>query len=149
MSPKERGVTKLIVAVKMGSERSLLFSRKRAKGQAKHRLLELLGGHMDHEHDPLTALLAELDEEEKSGVLVEKISTERPSSQTLIIAGTTHFLFETELTLDQYLDLRHGKKESLGFKLIPQSQVMARELQWRFTPNTREILARMADKIEE
>ena len=136
-------MTKLIVAVRMGSERSLLFSRKRAKGQAKHRQLELLGGHMDDEEDPLTALLAELEEEEKSGVLAEHVTAERPSSQTFTIAGTTHFVFDTELTLDQYLDLRHGKKESLGFKLVPEALVAARELQWRFTPRTRTILARI------
>ena len=140
---KERGVTKLIVAVQIGSERGLLFSRKRAKGQAKHGQLELLGGHMDDEKDPLAALLAELEEEEKSGVLAEKVAAEQPTTQTLTIAGTTHFLFLTELNLDQYLELRHGKKESLGFKLVPESLVTERELQWRFTPRTREILARV------
>ncbi len=127
----------------MGTERALLFSRKRAKGQAKHRQLELLGGHMEDERDPMTALLAELEEEEKSGVLADKVRTEQPSARTLMIDGTRHFLFETEISLEQYLDLRHGKKESLGFKLIPESEVSARELQWRFTPRTRDIVARI------
>lgn len=133
-------VAKIIIRVEGFGEPAYLLSRKRAKGTPKHGKLEFLGGGTDGD-DPFTGLVRELEEEEKSGTLASMVSSIQPSARLVRVDGTPHYIFEVTITVDEYLELRHGRKESLGFKVVPQSMVRTPQIQARLTGRTRGILA--------
>jgi hypothetical protein len=142
-----RGVAKVIVSVHGFGPELLLFSRKKAKGTPKHGRLELLGGGMD-EDDPLEALVRELDEEEKTGTLAKKVRWEQPGPRTIHVDGETHYIFEIAISLAEYIDLQHSRKESMGLKVVPRSALSDGELYSRLTTRTQKILAALSTAPE-
>ena len=140
------GVAKLIVRVVNTGAPVVLLSRKRAKGTPKHGRLELLGGGIDDGEEPLEGLIRELAEEEKTGGLARKVGWEQPAPKLMTIEGTPHYIFEVSISLEEYLDLQHNRKESLGLKVVPQSALSDSQIQSRLTPKTQKILTALKEQ---
>ncbi len=117
-----------------------LLSRKRSCDKRKHGKLEMLGGHLDGKESPIEALIRELREEEKTGKLASYVERHSPSHQTKVAGRATHHLFEFTLSNAKYEQLKHHPCESLGFELLPTSELNARQHWKRLTHRTRKIL---------
>ncbi len=140
------GVAKLIVRIANTGAPVVLLSRKRAKGTPKHGRLELLGGGIDDGEAPLEGLIRELAEEEKTGGLARKVGWEQPAPKLMTIEGTPHYIFEVSISLEEYLDLQHNRKESLGLKVVPESALSDSQIQSRLTPKTQKILTALKEQ---
>ena len=132
------GVAKVIVRVEKGEACYYLFSRKNAPGHDKHNHLEFLGGHLENE-SPIEAVVRELKEEEKTGLLAARLSGQQPAEQVKI-DGVDHHIFRVTISHDEYLSLRHDPHESLGFELVPVSALRGKKVQAELTRKTRLIL---------
>lgn len=132
-------VSKIVIRIDGFAEPTLLMSRKKAKGTPKHGKLELLGGGNDGQ-EAMQGLLRELEEEEKSGRLAEVVRSSMPGARIVTVDDTTHYVFEVTISLDDYIQLRHTKKESLGFKAIPQARIADPTFRDRLTKRTQAIL---------
>ena len=130
-------VAKIIVKVDRKDVPWLLFSIKRAKSPEKHGKLEFLGGHLEPGETPLQALVRELEEEEKSGLLSRKAAEEQPGFIEFEAGGAHHYLFEIVISENDYQIIEHDKRESLGFELIPASEAVHHRQ--RLTPRSRKI----------
>ncbi len=146
MPAEPAGVAKLIVRIENTGTPTVLLSRKRAKGTPKHGRLELLGGGIDDGEDPLEGLMRELAEEEKTGGLARKVGWEQPAPKLMTIEGTPHYIFEVSISLEEYLELQHNRKESLGLKVVPESVLSNSQFQSRLTPKMQKILAMLREK---
>jgi ribosomal protein S18 acetylase RimI-like enzyme len=118
-----------------------LFSEKREpQSPEKDHRLELLGGTIGSGETPFQGLLRELQEEERSGTLLEKASTLNPSPREIAIGIEPHFIYEMAVTDDEYKRMAHDAHESYGFHLVPKSAIMDEdELRTNtslFTPKT-------------
>ncbi|MFQ6045338.1 MAG: NUDIX hydrolase [Gemmatimonadales bacterium] len=142
MEQEHRGVAKLIVRVTGFGSPALLLSRKRAKGNPGHKMLEFLGGGVDGER-PLEGLVRELEEEEKTGFLARRVKLLAPDPRRLTVDGVPHYVYELSIGFDQYLDLQHDRKESFGFRLVPASMLRDESVWSRLTERTRRILTEM------
>lgn len=142
MTASRNRVAKTLIRVQGWGVPVLLLSSKSAKGTSKHGKLELLGGGIG-EDDPLEGLARELKEEEKSGLLARELLANRPEPRRIEVGGTEHYVFELAIPLDDYLDLRPDHKESLGFKLVPQTLLTDPHFQARLTDKTRAILSQL------
>lgn len=139
MAQRSEAVAKLVVRIRDFGTETLLFTRKRATGTPKHGHLEFLGGGIG-DGSPVEGLMRELREEEKSGLLARKVATQNPEPKALSIAGVTHYMFEISISLEDYLELRHGRAESLGFKAVPAAKLRDERVWRRVTPKTQEIV---------
>lgn len=144
MEQEHREVAKLIVRVTGFRGPALLLSRKRAKGNPGHKLLEFLGGGVDGE-SPLDGLVRELEEEEKTGFLARRVSVLAPNPRLITVDGVPHYMYEVSIGLDQYLDLQHDRKESFGFRLVPASMLRDEPVWSRLTERTQRILTEMGE----
>ncbi len=115
-------ISKIVIRIDGFGEPTLLMSRKKAKGTDKHGLLELLGGGTDGQ-DPLPGLIRELEEEEKTGRLAELVRAQPPTPRVARLDGDAHYLFELSIAFADYVELRHAKGESMGFKAVPEAQL--------------------------
>jgi hypothetical protein len=133
-------VAKVVIHLEGFGSPCLLFSRKKAKGTPKHGRLELLGGGTEG-GDPFAALLRELEEEEKSGVLAQRAAATHPAPRLISVQGDPHYIFEITLSLDDYVEVRHAKDESLGFKAVPAAALRDQRFHSRLTDRTQRILS--------
>ncbi len=141
----ESSVAKVFVRIEYMGAENILLSRKRAKGTPKLGRLELLGGGIDDGEEPLEGLIRELAEEEKTGGLARKVGWERPAPKFITIEGTPHYIFEVSISLEEYLDLQHNRKESLGLKVVPESVLSTSQFQSRLTPRMQKILTALKE----
>lgn len=133
------GVAKIIVRVEGFGTPCLLLSRKKAKDTPRHGLFEFLGGGTEG-GDPFAALVRELEEEEKSGVLAHRVAAVRPAPRLITVQGDPHYIFELTIGLDEYFELRHSRGESLGFKVVPEALLRERRFYDRLTTRTQGIV---------
>jgi len=118
----------------------LLFSIKRAPGKPqKDQKLELIGGHVEDGETPLEGLIRELQEEEESGILAEKVRSLEPIPDDIPVQNTCHYIFRMPLSEGDLRHIRHSPSESHGYRLLHRSQPVVDPL--RFTPKTIDIFA--------
>lgn len=139
-------VSKVRITVERGGDRLSMLSKKRArKSQKKHGKLEMLGGHLKPEESPLQALIRELREEEASGLLSAKVRSVSPEPREVDAGGARHYLFDIEISYEEFTRLQPSPKESLGFRLVPTAELEAGKHHARLTPKTRKILNALAE----
>ena len=138
MTSDSSGVAKVIVKVERGDTCCCLLARKNAPGHHKHNRLEFLGGHIENE-SPVEAIVRELKEEEKTGLLSAKLTGQQPAAQ-VEVDGQNHYIFQITISQDEYLSLEHDPSESLGFELVPISALREEKFQSRLTRKTGLIL---------
>lgn len=139
MPGKSLEVGKVFVKVTDQDKLFYLFSKKDSKDSEKHNHLELIGGHIeDTDKDFMAGTIRELNEEETTGLLAGKLSGQSPSRRVKI-KGELHHIFEISIELKEYERLKHGKKESLGFELIPAAMLKKNKFRRSLTPKTRRI----------
>lgn len=140
MAKKQDQVAKARILVIRDDGCWSLLSRKRSGDERKHGKLEMLGGRLDGKEFPFEALIRELREEEETGKLASYVERHSPSYQTKVAGRATHHLFEVTLPNAKYEQLKHHPRESLGFELLPTSELNARQHWKRLTYRTRKIL---------
>lgn len=140
MTDEHEEVVKLRIRVERGRQFFYLLSQKRADGKPKHGKLEMLGGHVETGELPFEALLRELREEETSGRLAEHVVARAPTSRTAKAGGATHHLFELTLSSEDCERLTADPDESLGFELVPATELDAGKHQERLTWRTQRVL---------
>lgn len=146
MSKTAGGVAKTFVKTQLNGVVHYVFSIKNAPGKRKHNHLELLGGKIKPGEHPLQALIRELEEEEANGILADRIRAQEPEHQnTIQIGKRPYYIFDVSISFDDYLNIRHSPKESLGFKLVPEPMLKRVDFQQKLTPRTRTILKRLAE----
>ena len=133
-------VSKIRIRVTSDSDDYELLSIKRAEGTKKHGKLELLGGHVEKDEQPLEALIRELQEEESSGFLARRAVLECSSPAQIDVAGAHHYVFGLTITSDEFSHLVAGKEESLGFQLISINELRSDDMQGRMTSRSGQLL---------
>jgi 8-oxo-dGTP pyrophosphatase MutT (NUDIX family) len=128
-------VAKARILFVRGDEEWALLSRKNAEGMTKHGQLEMLGGHVENGEEPLPGLIRELREEERSGALADHVERLEPTYTAKTVDNSTHFLFEIRLPESEFSKLDPDPVESIGFELIPVTELQVgahwEELTWR------------------
>jgi len=128
-----------------------LFSRKRAPGQKKDRHLEMLGGKLEKNEDPLDALIRETREEEASGLLADFLERERPGYEEvrvdLNVMDEPQYIFRIEMEPALADQLKADPDESHGLEKVKaalfDSDYEMKYLRDQFTPKTVAILRAM------
>ena len=133
-----------IVVADQEGEHWALLSIKRVEGKRKHGKLEMLGGHLDQKESPLEALIRELGEEERTGYLSERVRALESQPLELDAGGALHHLFELVISEQEFKELQHNPKESLGFELIRMSELRDGQHWDRLTRRTQRILEALA-----
>ncbi len=132
-----------------------LFSRKRAPGQKKDRHLEMLGGKLEKNEDPLDALIRETREEEASGLLADFLERERPGYEEvrvdLNVMDEPQYIFRIEMEPALADQLKADPDESHGLEKVKaalfDSDYEMKYLRDQFTPKTVAILRAMGRVI--
>jgi 8-oxo-dGTP pyrophosphatase MutT (NUDIX family) len=132
-----------------------LFSRKRAPGQKKDKHLEMLGGKLEKNEDPLDALIRETREEEASGLLADFLAREKPSYEEvrvdLNVMDEPQYIFRIEMDPELVEQLKADPEESHGLEKIKaelfDSDYEMKYLRDQFTPKTVAILRAMGRVI--
>lgn len=98
-----------------------LFSEKRKPFSSDDRLLELLGGRLDNSETPFQGLIRELQEEDLSGMLANKVKSLNLQPRDIVVNNENHSIYEIEITQKEYNGLKYNPTESYGFHLIEKS----------------------------
>ena len=114
-----------------------LMSSKRKPGHRDHSRLEFLGGRHDPGEIAITALLRELAEEELTGKLSVLAESRVGECFEINHDKTHHYLYQFSLVESECTQLVPDPGESLGFTLVPASQLVPGE---QFTFKTNQIL---------
>ncbi len=137
------------------SQEFFVMSEKRAgkkhKDGKKHHGLEFLGGRVDADEEPLSALLRELAEEDSSGELAQAARNQTKSHHKQDIRfkdGTTTRLYQFTLDPEAWMRIEdhfqnYPKKtgESFGLVLISKTSILRGD--HHLTPKTKKILEKM------
>lgn len=121
-----------------------VFSRKRkANAPESDSHMELLGGKIDEGEEPMQALVRELREEEKTGIIAARVLQLQPQYKKVIVSGQDHYVFHITIERADLQNIRHDEKESRGFvkvglEVIHNRRELLVNLS-RFTPKTRKI----------
>ncbi|MBC8368077.1 NUDIX domain-containing protein [bacterium] len=132
-----------------------LFSRKRAPGRKKDRHLEMLGGKLEKNEDPLDALIRETREEEASGLLADFLERERPGYEEvrvdLNVMDEPQYIFRIEMDPALADQLKADPEESHGLEKVKaalfDSDYEMKYLRDQFTRKTVAILRAMGRVI--
>lgn len=118
-----------------------LFSKKRAPWSSKKdNKLELIGGALEYNESPLSALIRELKEEEQSGILSKKVMTLNPIPSEIYVGNEPHFIYQITISNDEYSKTIYCHDESYGYQLIQRDIIEDRSALAKcislFTPKT-------------
>lgn len=121
-----------------------VFSKKwKASDPESDNLLELLGGKVDEGEEPMQALVRELREEEKTGIIAAKVLHLQPQYKQVVVSGQNHYIYRVVLEPGNLQNIRHNEKESRGFVKVGMDILQNKhELLvnlTNFTPKTRKI----------
>ena len=138
-----------VVKVLIQTDACYLFSKKRKPGSRGDRRLEMIGGKVKRDEQPLDALIREASEEEPSGILSTEVERQRPRFMEIDIDGQKHFIGKISVNDARVRSLTHDRKESYGFESIesrvvedPQ-ELMKPENLSKFTPKTIKIFRQL------
>ncbi|MBT3878314.1 MAG: hypothetical protein HON76_19200 [Candidatus Scalindua sp.] len=112
-------ISKIFVEVR----KYCLFSEKRKPESSDDHLLELLGGRLEHSETPFQGLMRELQEEDLSEILANKVKPLDLQPKEILVNHEKHSIYKVNITQDEYNNLRHNPNESYGFQLIEKSVV--------------------------
>jgi len=112
-------ISKIFVAVR----KYCLFSEKRKPESSDDHLLELLGGRLEPSETPFQGLMRELQEEDLSEILANKVKSLDLQPKEILVNHEKHSIYKVNITQDEYNNLRHNPNESYGFQLIEKSVV--------------------------
>ena len=101
-----------------------VFSKKRAPwSRKKDHKLELIGGALEYNESPFSALIRELKEEELSGILSEKAISLNPIPIEIYVGKEPHFIYRITISKDEYNKLIYNHDESYGYQLIQRNAI--------------------------
>ena len=124
-----------------------LFSEKRKPGSSDDHLLELPGGRLEPSETPFQGLMRELQEEDLSEILANKVESLDPQPKEILVNHEKHSIYKVNITQDEYNYLKHNPNESYGFKLIEKSVVDDKKTLensiHKFTNKTRKIFIQL------
>ncbi len=112
-------ISKIFVEVR----KFYLFSEKRKPESSDDHLLELLGGRLEPSETPFQGLMRELQEEDLSEILANKVKSLDPQPKEILVNHEKHSIYKVNITQGEYNNLRHNPNESYGFQLIEKSVV--------------------------
>jgi 8-oxo-dGTP pyrophosphatase MutT (NUDIX family) len=144
-------VSKVIIR----SGKFYLFSCKKAPGKKKDGLLEFIGGRLDQNESPFSAMLREAGEEEVTGSLVDQLLDKRPDAQELLVGNSNscrrHYIYRIEIDEAIARLFRANNTESYGFKFvrdeIVDSDVQLRDYCNQLTPMTVKIFRALGRNV--
>jgi 8-oxo-dGTP pyrophosphatase MutT (NUDIX family) len=113
-----KAVAKILIEI----DQAYLFagkSRPRDRGR-----LELLGGHVEAEDTgPFEALLRELGEEEKTGLLAKEIARIRPAGEKIMVGNRIQHVYHCSLGNFQWQALQPNRSEVSTFVLVQRETI--------------------------
>ncbi len=112
-------ISKIFVEVR----RFYLFSEKRKPESSDDHLLELPGGRLEPSETAFQGLMRELQEEDLSEILANKVKSLDPQPKEILVNHEKHSIYKVNITQDEYNNLRYNPNESYGFQLIEKSVV--------------------------
>ena len=71
-------------------------------GSSDDHLLELLGGHLEPSESDFQGLLRELQEEDLSGILANKVKSLNPRPKEILVNHEKHSIYKVNITQDDY-----------------------------------------------